>query len=286
MRNNLVVSFRGPLPSKGKVSAYTSFESMLALTQATTMVIHFANTGKIRRKKFAELDIDLTLNDTREGSFEFLLEYGDQAVFVGKYVASAVAGGIIWDLIKGAISRVIGGDAKGAVSALEKNPDFKEGDLGALIQALEPSIRRAHSAINHGANKIVITIEGEDEGITFDARSKAYLLENIANDTVRTKRFQITSFDGRARTGRAFDLEDEQGYTFELAREADFRSLKVIADAAYAYALRSSGNFTDDLEAVCRFTSIDAVDGRIKKMVFHQARKDLGDIGAHRFEPD
>lgn len=286
MTTELVVSFRGRLPSRGQVSAYTAFESMLALSQATTMVLHFGDTGTIRRKNFAKLGIDLRLKDTREGSFEFLLEYKSEAAYLAGFVANAAAGGLTWDLMKGAIQRVIGGAGSGAVDQLESHPDFKDGDLGALVQAIEPAVRRAHGAINRGATKIVISVEGGEDEVVFDERSKAYLLENMVNDTIRTQRFMVTSFDGRARTGRMFHLEDEQAYTFELSKNANYKALEVIADAAYAYALRSSGQFDQRLEAVFRFSSIDAVDGRIKKIVVYQAATSFDELDAQSFDPD
>ncbi len=278
MTDELVISFSGPVASRGEVDAYTAFESMLALSQVTTMIIHFGDTGVIRRKDFAKLALDLRLTDTREGSFEFLLNYSSEAQYVAGFVGGAITSGLAWDLIKGAITRVIGGSSRGAISELEQAEEVGEGDVGALVQALEPAIRRAHGAIGHGTNTIVIKVEGDAEQIVFDANSKAYLLTNVINDEVRTKRFMVTSFDGRARTGRIFDLEDEQGYTFELDKDAGFQSLKSIADAARAYALRGRGEFTADIEIVGVFTSIDAVDGRLKKMRILKSAKDMSDL--------
>lgn len=97
------------------------------------MIIHFGQTGNIHRKKFADLEVDLRLQDTREGSFEFLLDYSAQASFVAGFVANAATDGLTWDLMKGAFSRVVGGDAKGAVAALEEHPDASQGDVGTLI---------------------------------------------------------------------------------------------------------------------------------------------------------
>ena len=286
MADKLIVSFHGAVPSRGQVDAYTSFESMLALSQAATMIIHFAETGTIRRKKFAELDVDLRLSDTREGSFEFLLEYQTQAAFIGGFVANAMVGGLLWDIIKGIITRVIGGNSKGVLEELENDEKFNEGDIGALVQALEPAVRRSHSAIGRGANKIVISVEGKDDEVVFDNITKKYLLKNIVNDEIRTQRFHVTSFDGRARTGRIFHLDDKQAYTFEISTDAKFSSLRIIADAARAYALRSNGQFDERLEAVIRYTSIDAADGRMKKILVLQAAESFDDLDSSPYEPE
>lgn len=73
------------------------------------------------------------------------------------------------------------------------------------------------------------------------------MLENVINDETRTQRLMVTSFDGRARTGRLFHVDDEQGYTFELGPNIDFKTFKVIADCAYAYALRRRGSLDENL---------------------------------------
>lgn len=274
MDNKLVVSFAGPLPSRGEVAAYTCFESMLAFSQAATMILHFSQTGDIRRRKFAELGVDLRLTATREGSFEFLLDYQDHAKYLASFIGGAVTSGITWDVIKGSLNRVIGVSSSDTLEKLEKNPDFKSGDLGALIQALEPAVRRIHTSIGNGANKISIKIDGKKDIVVFDKSTKDYLLSNIVNERTRAVRFLVTSFDGRNRTGRVFHLDHEQAYTFELSKDADRRSLTTIVDAHSSYCLRTSGTKLSELqEAVCTFTSIDSVDGRMKKLIFHKVRK-------------
>lgn len=277
MKEQLVVSYRGPQQSRGEISAYTAFESMLAFSQATTMILIFLETGKVRRRGFAEMKTDLRLVDTREGSFEFLLEYGPA---IGSFVAGSVSSGFTWDMIKASYGRVMGEDSPEDFERIEGKLDSEHrGSYGALLQALEPPLRRVHTPIGRNANKIVTHPERVEDAVTFDHRSKAYLLENLVNDMIRTKRFLVTSFDGRQRSGRVFDLEAEQAYTFELRPDADYQTLKVIVDAAYAYALRSSGGFSSDVEAVCKFTSLDAADGRIKKLKIISAAKSYDALG-------
>ncbi|WP_139212379.1 hypothetical protein [Jannaschia pohangensis] len=88
----------------------------------------------------------------------------------------------------------------------------------------------------------------------------------------------MTSYDGRNRSGRLFNFDEEQAYTFDLVAGTPRASLIAIADAARAYALRQQGQFDSETEVVCAFTSIDAPDGRKKRLKIFAAGKDFEDI--------
>jgi hypothetical protein len=280
----LVVKLDGDMASDGEVPAFASLESLHGFSQAVMMILHFAETGEIRRRGFKELRTDLRIIATREGSFEFIFEFKDLVpIFVeayGKGIANAS-----WELIKTVFSRAIGASGSKDIEAAEEAGALNTGDLGALVQAAEPSIRKAHSVVNHGSSNINIFINGDDNRIVLDAASKEYMHESIFNDETRSQRFLVTSFDGRNRTGRLFDLEAEQAFTFDLLAEADRASLTVIVDAARAYALREKGKFDEKMEVVCAFTSIDAADGRTKRLRIYAAARTFEELEAGEFIP-
>lgn len=273
----LVVSLSGGLANSGEVPAFTALESMHGLAQAAMMVIYYSQTGEIRRRKFKDLNVDFRLTNTREGSFEFIFEFSQFAPYLidayGKGLANAS-----WELMSSVFRRVIGFSAEKRIEDAEGDGRLNAGDIGALEQAVEPAIRKAHSVINHGASSVNIYVEGNENKIIFNTKSKEYLHENIFNDEVRSQRFLVTSYDGRNRTGRLFDLEDEQAYTFELLAEANRHSLVVLVDAARAYALRQKGKFDEQMEVVCVFTSVDAPDGRKKRLKVFAAAKDFNEL--------
>ena len=244
------------------------------------MTIHFAQTGEIRRRNFKDLDLQLNLTTMRSGSFEFVFEFSQFAPYLVEIYGKGF-GNLTWKLVETVFNRATGLDGQKDIEEAESDGRLNAGDLGALIQAAEPSVRRAHSVINHGAGNINIFVEGEGNTVVLDRESKEYMHESIFNDETRSQRFLVTSFDGRNRTGRLFDLELEQAFTFDLLPEADRRSLTVIVDAARAYALRQKGKFDENMEAVCAFTSVDAPDGRQKRLkVFAAAREfDELDVG-------
>jgi hypothetical protein len=210
---------------------------------------------------------------SRPGSFEFVFEFSQIAPYLIDAYGKGLADGS-WKLIRTVFNRATGVNGSDEIEEAEDDGRINAGDLGALIQAVEPSVRRAHSVVNHGAHNVNIFIEGDSNQIHLDRESKEYMFESVFNDETRSQRFLVTSFDGRNRTGRLFDLEAEQAFTFDLLAEADRQSLMVILDAARAYALRQKGKFDENMEAVCAFTSIDAPDGRQKRLkVFSVARE-------------
>lgn len=273
----LVVSLTGGQSDEHNVPAFTALDSAHAISQALMMVLYFAQNGEIRRRNFKDLDLVLNLKTTRPGSYEFVFEFSQIAPYLIDAYGSGLANAS-WKLIETVFKRATGLVGSPEIEDAESDGRINAGDLGALIQAAEPSVRRAHSVVNHGSANVNIFINGDANQIVLDTESKEYMYESIFNDETRSQRFLVTSFDGRNRTGRLFDLEQEQAFTFDLLAEADRRSLTVIVDAARAYALREKGKFDENMEAVCAFTSVDAPDGRQKRLKVFAAAKDFDDL--------
>lgn len=273
----IVFSMKGGMAESGEVPAFASLESLHAFSQALMICLYYAKTGEVRRRRFKELDVDLRLLETKPGSLEVWFNFAEFAPYFleayGKGAAQAS-----WSLVRSVFSRAIGlrGDEK--IEDLESDGKIPAGDTGALVQAIEPSLRKSHAIINNGANNINIFIQGDSNSVVLDGASKEYMHEDIFNDEMRSQRFIVTSYDGRNRTGRVFDLEDEQAYTFDLLTDADRRSLIAIVDAARAYALREKGKFDESTEIICVFTSVDAPDGRKKRLKVFAAAKEFDDL--------
>lgn len=277
MTETLIAKLDGGLARTGMVPAFAALESAEAFSQAVSVIIHYARSGEIRRKRIKDLESDLLLVGTREGSFEFIFQYADQAEHLGVFAANAVAGGVTWDLIKRVFLTATGQLRRERVEELDDK--VPSGDFGALVQATEPAIRKAHNVINHGSGNITIFVNGDDNSIQLSGETKAYMNEEVFNNEVRSQRFLVTSYDGRNRTGRMFDLEAEQAFTFDLLADADRESLETIVAAAGAFALREKGKFDAKMEVVARFTSIDTMDGRAKRLKVLAVRRDYSDLG-------
>lgn len=278
--SNLIVKLEGEAADEGTVPAFAALESMEGFAQAVSVILHYAETGEVRRRRIKELNAELSLVATREGSFEFLFSYPEYAEFMAGFIGNAVAGGITWDLIKRVFLSATG---QGGRSEIDDDKSIPAGDFGALVQATEAAIRKSHNVVNHGSSNVTIFVNGDSNTINLNSETKAYMHESVFNDEARSQRFLVTSFDGRNRTGRMFDLEAEQAYTFELLNEADRESLETIVAAASAFALREKGRFGADMEVVAKFSSIDAPDGRTKRLKVMAARKDYSGLNEDDF---
>ncbi|WP_156799376.1 hypothetical protein [Oceanicola granulosus] len=276
-RVELVVKLDGGSADLHYVPAFTALDSAHAISQALMMIIHFAQTGEIRRRNFKDLETEVLLKETRPGSFEFVYDFSEFAPYFVEVYGKGLSNAS-WKLIETVFKRATGLAGNREIEEAEGDGRFSSGDLGALIQAAEPAVRRSHSVINHGAGAIQISVVGDGNQIVLDRQSKDYMHESIFNDEARSQRFLVTSFDGRNRTGRLFDLEDEQAYTFDLLPDADRKSLTVIVDAARSYALREKGKFDEKMEAVCAFTSVDAPDGRKKRLKVFAVARDYAEL--------
>lgn len=273
--SELIVKLKGEIADSGKVPAFAALESMEGFAQAVSVILHYAETGDVRRRRIKELDANLQLVATREGSFEFLFLYPEHAEFMASFIGNAITGGITWDLIKRVFRSATG---QGGRSEIDDDKSIPAGDFGALVQATESAIRKTHNVVNHGSSNITILVNGDSNIITLNSETKAYMHESVFNDEARSQRFLVTSYDGRNRTGRMFDLEAEQAFTFDLLNDADRESLETIVSAASAFALRVKGKFDMKMEVVAKYTSIDAPDGRTKRLKIMAARKDYSDL--------
>ena len=184
----LTVALEGGVAERHEVPAFTSLESAHAISQALMMTIHFAQTGEIRRRNFKDLETELKLKATQPGSFEFVFEYSQFAPYLLEAYGSGLANAS-WKLIETVFKRATGLAGNEEIEEAESDGRINAGDLGALIQAIEPSVRRSHSVINHGAQNISLFIQGDGNSVVLDRESKEYMHESIFNDETRSQRF-------------------------------------------------------------------------------------------------
>lgn len=167
--------------------------------------------------------------------------------------------------------------------SVERLETERTGDVAALVEAVEPSVRLGHNVINHGV--INININGpaarDDHAIAkFTPQTKQYVWESVINNDVRLRLFSVGSFNANQGTGRAFDLEEGRSIPFELAAEVDRRSVETLLRSISSYT--RTRRLGDDLRSAIaiRYTSVDAIDGRIKKMRILGARNEIAEFQA------
>lgn len=284
MRGELVFSFQGDVAETHSLPAHSGIESVQGLVQVSLATLYFLEAGQIRRRNFSKLPVDFRFVGTRPGSLEFVLEYtfGEEGSQLVKWVGTVAAAGVIGNyahaLFKSVFGSPVGEEQPDLLSEIRARDGFPSGNLETLIQSVEPALRRGHQSINHGSESIVININGDNNVVTLNKDTKDYIWENVINNAPRVKLFSIGGYDSNSRLGKAFDLEEGRNISFELMPDADQESVETILESHRRYALRQFRRLNDASVALV-YTSVDARNGRPKKIRVLRARPDIAQLG-------
>lgn len=279
---HLEVKFEGDLADRHVLPAYDGIQSLYGITRSVLIVANYLSEGKVRRRDFGKVPLTFNLVSQRPGSFETIYEIVWQiAPTLAAGLGIGVGANLLTDVLKAVYRRATGlpvADEPEEVRALEA---ARGGDVAALVEAMEPSIRLGHNVINHGAININITNITERRQIAhLNPETKRFVWESVINNGVREKLFSIGSFNANTGSGRAFDLEEGRSIPFEIERNVDRLTVNALLSSINSYTLRR--RLGDDLRSgvALRYTSVDAIDGRLKKIRVLKARNSIAELGA------
>lgn len=277
--DELVVSFQGGLADEHRLPAYAASQSLYGIARSLLVVTNYLGEGKVRHRKFDESGahgFEINLVASQPGSFQFLFEIlADPAVHsIGHAVAGKIAGDLTVAFIKSVFRRCVGEKAEPEIEKLESSGELNSGDIGALVEAIEPAMKAAHTAINHGSTTIML-ISGDNNIVNLDASTKTYVYGSRRNNRPEEKIFSIASYNANSRSGRAFDYERGMTVPFDLAAEIDRTSLRAIMKSMSDYALRLPGDDNHNSQIALRYNSTIAPDGRVKKIHIKKARAEI-----------
>ncbi len=278
MRISLTASFRGGDAEHHLLPAYEAIETLYGISRSVLITVNYISEGRVRYKNFPYDNYRLNLLTNRDGSFETIFEviYNLEAMTVLGVVAGGVLGNLTTDLLKTVFRRSIGGEGVASITQLEEEGRLRSGDVEALIDAVEPSMRKAHTSIGRGSDSIFV-ISGDNNVVNFNHASKSYVSTSVRDDEVFAKRFSIGSFNANDGTGRAFDFDLGRTVPFQIAKGADVESIRSISESISSYALKRAGlDLTSNL--ALRYTRLLSVDGRVKKIYILKARSNLDDL--------
>lgn len=281
----LGIRFEGGLADEHKIPAYEGTKSLEGLTRSILIVSNYLVEGRVRRREFERTPLTFNLVAHRPGSFDSLYEIAYQAAVFGPAIGEALAGGVagnlLTDFLKNIYRRVTGQPDEEMSAAMQRLEADRPGDVAAIAEAIEPSVRLGHNVINHGVINININYQApaaRNEIVRFTPRTKQYIWESAINNNPRIKLFSVSSFNANQGTGRAFDLEEGRSIPFELSEDADRLSIDTLLGSISQYTRRR--RLGDDLRSAVaiRYTSIDALDGRIKKIRIHSVRGEIAQL--------
>lgn len=258
----LIISFSGLDADKGRIEAFSGIESAAGLARALTIVGHYAATGQVRRRFPFDPTVQFYLDGTEEGSFNWQI-----AVKFGGPLALGLATNGLYDLIKLAFTKAASGDEPAVSAPVESINQGRSGDIDALVEAVEPALKKAHYGINETATRITLReSQSKTVVVEFDSQSKSYLKDSIkSNDD--TQDVIISSLNVNDRTGRAFFVELGRTVPFTVSRDSRPGTMSTLSANLKRYADKTP------LATAIRFTRIEASDGRLKRIIIYGAQE-------------
>ncbi|MFL0588218.1 hypothetical protein ACH0BU_16480 [Sphingomonas olei] len=260
-----IISFRGLDADEGHIEALAGIESAAGIARALTLIGHYAATGSVRHRYPFDDTVKFYLEGTEEGSFNWKL-----VATVGGPLALGLATNAIYDLSKLTMSKAIGEEPTSISQPVEQLNESKSGDIDALVEAIEPALKKAHYGIGETAAEIVIQeTKTKKVVVRFNSESKSYLMDSLEADD-GTQDVAISALNVNDKTGRAYFLDLKRTIPFRVSKEADPKTVSVLSAGINRYANR--------IPAPIRitFSRVEAIDGRLKRIVIYKA-EDVSD---------
>lgn len=251
----LTVSFQGLDADDHHIEALSGIESAAGLARSLTLIAHYASTGVVRHRfPFSENAL-VFLEGTEDGSFNWKM-----AVQISGALALGLSTNAIYDLTKTVLMRSIGEDhdpSNEQVAALARK---KTGDLDALVEAIEPAMKKAHYGIGQTATRIIISeTNNKRVVIEFDQTSKSFLMDSV-DGGLSEQDVSVSSLNVNDRTGRAYFLDLKRTIPFRISKDAAGDTITVLS--------ASLDNYANKTVAPVRlyFKRVETTDGRLKRV--------------------
>ncbi|OCK59437.1 hypothetical protein [Bradyrhizobium sp. LMTR 3] len=270
--------FSGGMAESHQLPAYEGAQSLYGISRSALITLNYLAEGRVRRRDFSPRGFQINLIESRRGSFEAIFEIitnPGMMTIVGSLGAYASAE-FVEKFLASTVRRSVGEAADPTIEELEAIDSLNTGDTSALVDAIEPAMRSAHTVINHGAGAIELLTQ-RAELAALNAATKQYVWSSIPDDEIHEKLLGIASYNANSREGRAFDYELGKTIPFSISRDADRTTVAEILKSITSYALRREGDTLRSSVAV-RYTRVLSADDRVKKIKILKARHELLDL--------
>ena len=257
--DDLIISFRGLDADNGHVEAFAGIESAAGLARALTLIGHYAATGTVRHRFPFDQGVRFYLEVTEPGSLNWRLK-----VIAGP-LALGLTTSVLYDVIKLVTARAIGEDNIVVSQQVEQLNETRGGDIEALVEAVEPALKKAHYGVGGTAREIVIEEKTSKKVvIKFDETSKKYLLDNVQGDE-DAQDVSISALNVNDRTGRAYFLDLKRTVPFKVARDAHPNTMAILSGSLDRYANKNPA------PTRIVFNRVESVDERLKRIIMLKA---------------
>lgn len=277
-RSEFTAKFIGQMADNHKLPAYQASKSLYGISRSILLASMYLESGKVKRRNLYGDSFKLNVTGFRSGSFETVFEFIAQPPFIQAAGALGIGVGsnAIWSFIQTVFRRSIGERGAESIEELENSGELNPGDSTALVEAAEPAIREAHTAIGKGASNIVI-IRGDNNIVNFNSASKDYVYTNVMKPEYYVSLVSIASFNANSGYGRAFNYEEKRTIPFTVVASLDKTSVSNMMNSMTQYAL---SKFDPDLKSAVaiKYKKTESVDGRVKKITISKARRSIDDL--------
>lgn len=264
--DEFVLKFTGDVADQHQIPAYEGSQTLEGVGRSILLIGHYLAEGHIRKRVPFSKGVQVLLRPPRPGSFEAIFGFSvDPQMVTGAFewlggaAGTGVVGALAYDLIKKTISTVIGASHTPTTQALQDLDAKRGGDIDALADAIEPSIRQAHNIIGNGARNVHI-YQGPVTITNFNSRTKDYVNTTIKSEKPEVKLVSASMYSANTKNGRVFDLELNKTVPISIISESNPRTPSVISSSLDSYVARRTDN-----KIYIKYYADKDSEGRVKR---------------------
>jgi hypothetical protein len=267
------LAFHGGEAERNRLPAHEGSISLEGMTWTISLISHYAATGEIKSRGALSEQARVYLSPSRQGSYlqDLWIELTTpESLFVttvaGAYVVGT-AGQVVNSLIVSSVQGVCGLAGKLLNKEEKILKKLPSGDREALIDRIEPSMKRAHTVIDEGATKLEIR-RGYTPLVTLDGRTKAYVNADFLTDETMLVA-SVGAYNANTGNGSVYLPNVGKMVPFFAPKGLDPKTY-----AALSYSLdRYVNEKPSNIEIACKKTL--SLDDRIKRLTIVRAFKEI-----------
>lgn len=264
------IQYVGQDADEHRLPAHEGARSLEGLTWAFNLITNYAASGRIQKRGSLDDRTRLYIAPTRQGSLvqqviAIITEPNNVFLssIVGSYAVSTV-GNAFNSLVSQSFKRVCGLFRDEQTDETRRIRNLPSGDLEALVDAIEPSVERAHGVVGEGANRIMMK---RDRTALFEMnqQTKLYVQQNIMSEDMIERDVTVGALNVNSGNGRVYLPELGKTVPFSIVKEPEAGTYEALSSGLNRYARGIPGLVTIS----CR--EILTADGRIKKLIIYSA---------------
>jgi hypothetical protein len=240
--------------------AYEAGIAIAGVARTASLVAHYLIEQEIRKRAPFSKAFRVDYLSNKPGSVEELFR-----LVIDNPIAQGVGAALIWDGIKLVTSKVVGKSTQPQTDRLAEIDNTRSGDIDALTEAIEPSVKNIHAPIGGGANQVIM-ITGGTNTFVFNERTKQYVTTTEIDRQISAKQVSIGSFNVNTRYGRCFDQDEGRTIPFIVAADAEARTVPTIGRSLSRYASRGNDSWI-----YIKYRAQRSPEGAIKRYIVYDA---------------